>query len=365
MGTSNGPSRRAIEHTSQTSVPGLRVVDITQPVAERASFPSANSPADFAEALGGAEPVGTRVGVGDTLEITIWEASPPALFGTARLDSAIGSPIAVSQSNTLPGLLVGPSGTISVPFAGDVPAAGRTLRQIEQEIVHRLEGRAHLPQVEVRVLHNVTETVSVLGDVKSPSQIPLTPHGERILDALSEAGGTTEPLDRTTVQVTRGPIVRRIAARDLISDPRNNVVLKSGDVITALYQPYSFTVLGAAGKNDEVRFEGVGLTLSQALGRIGGLATDRADPKGVFIFRWEQATRMAGPLDASAASKPIPVIYRADLKDPATYFAAQQFRMRDGDVLYIANSSVADLQRFVNLVASSILPFSAVKTITQ
>jgi polysaccharide export outer membrane protein len=68
---------------------------------------------------------------------------------------------------------------------------------------------------------------------------------------------------------------------------------------------------------------------------------------------------------SGSSSLGIPVIYRADLKDPATYFAAQRFRMRDGDVLYISNSSVADLQRFVNLIASSILPFSAVKTITQ
>lgn len=364
MGTSAGPSRRAIEHTSQASIPGLRVIDISDAVARNEASLTSAPGADFADALGGAEPVGNTAGVGDTLEVTIWEASPPALFGSARLDSGIGSTIAVSQPNALSGMQVGPSGTITIPFAGEVPAAGRTLRQIGQEIVRRLQGKAHLPQAQVRIERNVTATVSVLGDVKNPSQIPLTPHGERILDALSEAGGTSEPLDRMTIQVTRGPIVRRIPARDLIGDPRNNVVLKSGDVVTALYQPYSFTVLGAAGKNDEVRFEGVGLSLSQALGRIGGLAADRADPKGVFIFRWESpVTAMnAASVDPSGA---IPVIYRADLKDPATFFAAQRFSMRDGDVLYVSNSSVADLQRFVNLIASSILPFSAVKTITQ
>jgi polysaccharide export outer membrane protein len=363
MGTSTGPSRRAVEHTSAATLPGLRVEDITEAVAT-ANVRSGSSAENFAEALGGAEPVGTRVGVGDTLAVTIWEASPPALFGAERLDSGIGSGIAVSQPNTLSGMQVGPSGTITIPFAGEVPAAGRTLRQIEQEIVRRLQGKAHLPQAQVRIERNVTTTVAVLGDVKNPGEIPLTPHGERILDALSEAGGTSEPLDRMTVQITRGPIVRRIAARDLIADPRNNVVLKSGDVVTALYQPYSFTVLGAAGKNDEVRFEGVGLSLSQALGRIGGLAADRADSKGVFIFRWEHLAAAANGASVDP-SDAVPVIYRADLKDPATYFAAQRFRMRDGDVLYVSNSSVADLQRFVNLIASSILPFSAVKTITQ
>jgi len=59
----------------------------------------------------------------------------------------------------------------------------------------------------------------------------------------------------------------------------------------------------------------------------------------------------------------VPVIYQADMKQPATYFAAQQFRMRDGDVLYVANSKVASLQRFLSLLSSSILPVATVTTI--
>ena len=43
-----------------------------------------------------------------------------------------------------------------------------------------------------------------------------------------------------------------MAARDLVRDPRQNIILRSDDVVTALYQPYSFTVMGATGKNDEV-----------------------------------------------------------------------------------------------------------------
>jgi polysaccharide export outer membrane protein len=341
-------------------------VDVADAVAGQANFATV-PPSDFAQALGGAQPVGTKVGVGDTLEVTIWEAAPPALFGTANLSSDIGSPVATSSANTLPGFLVGPSGSISVPFAGDIPVVGRTSRQIEKEIVRRLQGRAHLPQAEVRIARNVASTVSVLGEVRNPGVIPLTPHGERILDAISEAGGTTDPLDRMTIQVTRGPIVRRIAARELISNPQDNVVLTTGDVVTALYQPYSFTVLGAAGKNDEVRFEGAGLTLSQALGRVGGLAAARADPKGVFIFRWERPLELGTQSETANVDSPgaIPVIYQADLKDPRVYFAAQRFQMHDGDVLYVSDSSTADLQRFINLIASSILPFSAAKNIAQ
>jgi polysaccharide export outer membrane protein len=342
---------------------GLRVVPVTDQLAQQVNVADVHG--DFAGRLGDATPIGTRVGVGDTLEVTIWEAAPAALFGTANLDMGIGSNIATSRPNTLPGIIVGPSGAITIPFAGQVPAAGRTLREIEQEIVRRLQGRAHLPQAMVRIAHNATANVTVLGDVKSPQRIPLTPRGERVLDALAEAGGTSAPIDRMTVEITRGGIVQRMAARDLVRDPRQNIILRSDDVVTALYQPYSFTVMGAAGKNEEVRFEGVGLTLAQALGRIGGLQDMRADPRGVFLFRWEKP-QLLGPLAQGAqpnADGLVPVIYQVDLKQPATYLAAQHFRMRDGDVIYVSNSRVAELQRFVNIVSSSILPVATARTI--
>jgi polysaccharide export outer membrane protein len=360
-----GPSRGAIEKAArQSTIPGLHVVEVTEDVAKQLAVPQEKD--IFAANFGGAEPVGNVVGIGDTLEVTIWEASPPALFGTANLDSSIGSIAQVSQPNTLPGILVGPSGTISIPFAGQVPAAGRTLHQIEQEIVRRLQGRAHLPQAVVSFAHNVTSTVTVLGEVQQPKQVPLTPHGERVLDVISAAGGTSHPLDRMTIQLTRGGVVRQMAAQDIVARPRNNVVLKSGDVVTALYQPYSFTVLGAADKNEEIPFESTGISLSQALGRVGGLQGDRADPKGVFIFRWEKPEVAGAPAGAgSEAQAGVPVIYKIDMKRPETYLAAQRFEMRDGDVLYVSNSPVSDLQRFVGILASSVLPFSTVRNITR
>ena len=128
-----------------------------------------------------------------------------------------------------------------------------------------------------------------------------------------------------------------------------------------LFRSYSFTVLGAAGKNDEVRFEATGLTLSQALGRVGGLRSDSADPKGVFIFRWDKPTNPA--TGAEANTQGVPVIYRIDLKQPETYLAAQKFEMRNGDILYVSNSPVSDFQRFVGLVATSILPIATARTV--
>ena len=360
--TSVGPSRQAIEKAPATAnLQGIRILEITDPVARQVA--GAGPDGNFAANLGDATPIGTRVGVGDALEVTIWEAAPAALFGTAGFDTRVGTAIQGSRPSGLPETVVGPSGMITIPFAGQVPAAGHTLRDIEREIVARLSGKAHQPQAIVRVARNVTSNVTVLGDVKEAQRVALTPRGERLLDAIAQAGGTSQPIDRMTIQVARGGVVQRMAARDIVRDPRHNIVLQSDDVVTAYFQPYSFTVLGAAGKNEEVRFEGVGLTLSQALGRIGGLQDDRADAKGVFLFRWEDPNAVG----AATAGMPtnadgrVPVIYQADMKRPEMFFAAQQFQMRDGDVIYVANSRMAEIQRFVNILASSILPVSTVR----
>lgn len=358
LSTAVGPSRKAVLNTPVSQqIPGVQIIPVTNEVARLLSATQPNQ--NLAEVLGDAQPVGTIVGVGDALEVTIWEAPPALLFGAGTLDTRIGSTPQGSRPGVLPELVVGPSGTVGVPFAGQVPAAGRSLRQIEQDIVRRLRGKAHQPQAIVRLTRNATANVSVLGDVATSGRVPLTPRGERLLDVLAQAGGTRQAVDRMTVQVTRGNQTVTVPLQTVVRDPRQNIVLQRDDVVTALYQPFSFTVLGAAGRNEEVRFEGVGLSLSQALGRIGGLQDMRADPKGVFLFRWEQPDRVRGLLGAQTvlpAEGPVPVIYRVDLIEPQTFFAAQNFAMKNGDVVFISNSPAADFQRFVNILASSVLP---------
>lgn len=311
----------------------------------------------FATVIGDARPVGTVVGVGDSLEVTIWEAPPATLFGGAAYDTRIGTGISAARSSALPEFLVGLDGTISVPFAGRVPASGRTLGQIQNEIVSRLKGKANSPQVVVRLVRNATATVTVVGDLGQSARLPLTPAGERLLDALAAVGGVKQPVNMVTIQVNRGGASHRMILSDIIDKSENNIVLAKDDVVTALYQPYSFTVLGAAGRNDEIRLEAFGITLSQALGRIGGLQDGRADPRGVFLFRWENPDMPGGARR--------PVIYSFDLKDPSVYFLAQQFRIEDRDLIYITNSPVSELQRFIGIVSQTVLPVSAAKTITN
>jgi len=219
----------------------------------------------------------------------------------------------------------------------------------------------------VRSIRNVSSTVTVVGEVSNSAIVPLSARGERLLDALAAVGGTRQPVNKMTIQVTRGASVQALPLDTIIRDPRQNIPLHPGDVITALFQPLSFIALGATGKNEEVNFEAQGITLAQALARVGGLLDARSNPQGVFIFRFEPQAALAWPRQpvSATAEGMVPVVYRIDLKNPASFFVMQSFPVNNRDILYVSNAPAAELQKFLNVVFSVAYPVLSAIQVTK
>lgn len=354
----SGPSTKVILSQGSTVPAGLQLIDITPQIARQLSSQKLSQ--GFATAFGGtgATPSDVLVGVGDTVEVNIWEAPPATLFGVADTAARGASSIGASRNTTLPEQTIGTSGQLNIPFVGFVRANGRSTSQIEADIAQRLKGKANQPQVLVRMLRNNSALVTVVGEVVNNSRLPLTARSEKLLDAIAAAGGSRQPLHKTTVQITRGTTTVAMSLDTVIRNAQHNITLQAGDIVTALYQPLSFTALGATGKNDEVNFEAQGITLAQALGRLGGLQDARADAQGIFVFRLEKPNALAWP-NSPAATTPeglVPVIYRVDLKDPASFFVAQSFMLENKDLLYVSNAPAAELQKFANLIYTIAIP---------
>ncbi len=362
---SSGPNRALMQEMQEN--PGdtaIQIVDVNDEVARR--LLAGQKKNLFSDTLGAETRPGYVIRPGDVVEVSIWEAPPAMLFGAATAGVAQGP--ATTRVTAFPEQMVNGAGTINIPFAGQVPIAGRNPQQIEADIVQRLQGKANQPQVLLRVTANNTSNVTVIGDVTNSLRMPLTARGERVLDALAAAGGlrqlgggasgqVSQSVNRTALQITRGDQLHIMPLSAVIQDPRQNILLQPGDVVTALYQSLSFTVLGATGKNDEVSFEAQGISLAQALARVGGLQDTRADASGLYIFRLEDPDAL--PWKKPPARTPdgkVPVVYRVNLKDPATFFVAQTFPIQNKDVLYAANASGAELQKFLNLVMTAVYP---------
>lgn len=161
-----------------------------------------------------------RIGVDDVLQVTVWRN--PELGATVP---------------------VRPDGRISVPLLGDVVAGGRTPEEVAREIEERL-GR-YVRDTKVAVIltelrsHEYLSRVRVTGAVQQPVSVPYR-QGMTVLDAVLEAGGTTEfaAADRTrlfrrgksggdtrTIEVRLGRILRS-------GDLETNIAVMPGDVIT-------------------------------------------------------------------------------------------------------------------------------------
>ena len=344
----SGPSTRAVGRVAEEDA-RVRVINLDEVAARQVS--AAQREESFASRLGNVQPRHDLIGAGDVLDIAIWEAPPAVLFpAVSTANTAFGS----ANGTSLPAQMVDADGSVVVPFGGRIKAVGRSPNDVAREIQARLDGKANGPQVMVRIARNQGATVTVVGDVAASRRMPLTTRNERLLDALAEAGGVRQPVDKVLIQVTRGPIVATRPLGAIIRDPGENVPLEADDVVTALFQPYSFQALGALGANAEVPFEGTGINLAQAIARVGGLQDNRADIKGLFVFRFENPEALPVHLRSGAPLTPegkVPVIYRLNMSDPATFFVMQTFPMRDKDILYVSNAPAVDFQKFANLIS--------------
>lgn len=359
---SQGASRSQVTSPSpneDSANPLIQVIPVTPSVARQVAL--AERTMNFPSLPSQAAPE-NLVGQGDTIEVIIWEAAPAILFRNSSSSSFLGTVTPTGTSTTsLPAQMVSKQGEILFPFVGKIQVAGKTPTQIENLIVDKLRGKANQPQVIVRVAGNAANTVTIVGEVNQSNRMSLTPKGERVLDAIAAAGGVKQPVNKSTVQVTRNGRIQSLPLETIIRDPKQNIVLQPSDVVTVYYQPLSFTVLGATGKNDELTFEAQGITLSQAMGRVGGLIDGRADSKAVFIFRLEDPTSTAVSANAQVTEdNKVPVVYQFDMNDPATFFLAQNFPMKNKDVMYVSAASSVELMKFLSIVTSVLAPAASV-----
>lgn len=293
------------------------------------------------------------LGVGDIVNISIFEASPGGLFTPAQ--SAGARP---GNFVEIPAQAVDQLGNINVPYAGQVPAAGRTIPEIQTSIQARLQNRAIEPQVVVSLNTQRSTIVTVLGDVNTPGVLGLSSTGERMLSLLARAGGPRHEAIESYVTLHRdGKRVRVLLSR-LVHDPRENIYVRPSDVIYVTHEAPTFTALGATGLNTLtgtnafIAFDTETLTLTQALGKAGGLVDTQSDAAAVFVYRLEQRSflkRLNVNVDKFSFES-IPTIYQVNLREPSGLLLAAGFQMRDKDVIYVANAKVVDYYKLLLLI---------------
>ncbi|OYX55037.1 MAG: polysaccharide biosynthesis protein [Brevundimonas subvibrioides] len=338
----DGPSNRAVVRGA-TENADYAIVDLDYAAAERIK---AVADQTFGSLAGAASlaPVDV-IGEGDQLAIAIYEPSG-ALFGGGGGNDGIRS-----GNQTLPAVVVDRNGNVSVPFAGPVRVSGLTTTEAAGAIRRALIGRVGNPQVSVTLAANVSNAVTVLGEVRQPGRAPLSTNADTILDVIAAAGGASRPSQDVEVQIRRGDQTFVAPLTAVTTRFAENIRLQSGDQINLVYQPRRFSSFGALGAVTQQDMPAGDLTLADALSRSGGLNDGAANARSVLIFRFERPeVAQALGLTQPATPKGVPVVYRLNLEEGVGFFTASSFLIQPNDIIYAPRALSAEVRKFFALV---------------
>jgi polysaccharide export outer membrane protein len=298
-----------------------------------------------------------KFGIGDVVGVTIFEAAAGGLFIPAEASVRPGNFVA------LPNQPIDTKGYISVPYAGLIPAAGKTPSEVDKEIVDRIKDRAIEPQAVVSLVTQNTSLITVVGEVNNlitsvTGRIPAQPAGERLLDVITRAGGLRDQGQDMWVTLERRGNRATVPFGALLYEPGNNIWAWPGDTIYLYKEPQTFLAFGASGQQGQFQFSSGSqasafrMTLAEGVAAAGGLLDLQADPGSVFLFRREprELAEKLG-VDCSKMDGPtVPVIYSVSFADPAGYFLATRVQLRNKDVILAANAQDIGVTKFANFL---------------
>ncbi len=181
------------------------------------------------------------------------------------------------------------NGTISYPLVGSVKVGGLTIPAAEQAIAKALSDGTYIakPQVNIVLLQNRGNQVSVLGMVTRAGRFPLETFDIRLSEMLAIAGGIA-PTGADVAILTglrEGKPFRKeidIAGMFLGNKLQDDVVVSGGDVIYVYRQPMYY-IYGEVQRPGSFRIER-GMTVRQALAQGGG-PTLRGTERRLRLYR--------------------------------------------------------------------------------
>ncbi len=360
--SSAGPPTRDLFEAAKADEPTFALVDLSEPSLDVVS--SWHRPM-FSAVYGDYRgPKVQKVDVGDTVHINIWETGAGGLFTTPIIDRS-GQATRVSS---IPEQVVARDGTVNVPYAGRIRVAGKTTPEIESQIVQRLAGKTADPQAMVSLTRAISNTVTVTGEVTAGARVPLSPGGDKLLEVIATAGGIRGPVHDAFITLSREGNSLSVPLQAILSNTKENIYLRPGDVVTVYRQPQSFTAFGATGRQAMIGFEAGGITLDEALGKAGGLLDDVSDAKGVFVLRYEPisiARQYPKVPSRLLSGSVVPVAYRIDMSEPTALFRARRFAMRDKDILYVSHAPVTEAHKIFRMVGMLTQPAITGLTISR
>ena len=274
------------------------------------------------------------IGAGDTLYITVWD------------HPELTSPAGAQQQPLANGRLVRSDGTLFYPYVGTLKVAGMTIEELRQAIGSKLAKYVEKPQVDVSVIGYGSQRVLLQGAFVKTDPQPITAVPLTLAQALGTATINTEQANLSGLVLTRDGHDYHLDLDALNSSKHvaQDIYLKPGDRLFLAYNDRQEAyVMGEVTRPMAISFKTTDLTLTQVLGRAGGLNETTSKGQAVYVIRGVQDL-------AQAPAK----VFQLDARSPAAFALSDQFKVKPGDVVFVGPAGVTRWNRLL----SQLLPVS-------
>ncbi len=348
----DGPTKREIFEGSVMRSGDAHVVLVNKRVSHAANRPESLG---FSHALRSGALIGTdTIRPGDVIRLNVYENVPEGLLAPASSNNALVEELQVDDA-----------GFIFVPYAGRIRAAGNTPDGLRRILTRSLDEQTPDPQVVVSRELGDGATISVTGGVNAQGVYPLDRSTNRLSSMVATAGGIAIPLETAQVMVTRGNRQDKAWLQDIFSNPSLDIAMRPGDRILVREDQRAFSVLGSTGTPSRMTFETREISAIDALAMVGGLDPLRADPTGVFIFRDEVPEVATEILGIGQFVTDVRFVYVLDLTAPTGMFNARDFKIRDGDTIFVTEAASSRWSRQIASLTGNLSAATALRTLTR
>lgn len=257
--------------------------------------------------------------VGPRDEITVFVWGRPDLGSQMR-----------AEDGPQPSSVVGPDGTVSLPFLQPVPVAGRSqaeIRMVIEELYTAvLEDR---PQVDIRLLACSSLPVDVSGEVARPGSYPICDDTVTVGEVMLRAGGLSADANAGRGVLVRGGAPFLLDYRQPVSQTASDVLLEAGDKIyfPSLREQVVY-VFGEVLKQGVFQIPRDGKDVLAALAEAGGADSVTGRARKFYLIRPSSAGR---------------TVYELDMSD---LLMGPEIPLVDGDRLFVPPTSLATWNRW-------------------
>ncbi len=273
-------------------------------------------------------PLSYKLGVNDIVAVTVWE------------HPELTQPLGQYRSDVTTGQVIESDGTMFYPYVGKIRVEGLTREELRRIITRELSRTLENPQVDIKVLSYRSKKVYVGGEVQQPGMKAITDEPMTLPEALSQAGGFALNANAGDIWLTRDG---KTYTLDFLSmyrtgNPLDKLFLLPGDKIhVPSREENKVYVLGEVVEPRGVPMEHGRLSLTQALGEVGGVFETTADADAIYVVRSGK-----GRLGID--------VFHLSARNPVALVLADQFQLMPRDVIYVDNTGLVGWNRFITLI---------------